>query len=290
MPPHSGRKVSAALDQQPSGFRAERDAAVEAARRAAAAIREHAGAAGERRRKSVNDYVTAADERAQEIIIAHLAGTFPDYDVLAEEGADLADAVPVPEAPRWIIDPIDGTTNFMHAVPPFAVSIALQQDDAIVVGVVLDVSSGELYTAVHGEGAYLDGVPITVSRAQRLRDVVVATGFPYRVFDHLERYGTVLQQVIRASQGVRRHGAASIDLARVAAGRFGAFFETGLRPWDVAAGALLVEEAGGCVTDYSDRAGVEENGFLFGGQILATGGPLHDEMLALLEPMQSVRD
>lgn len=265
-------------------YRAERDAAVRAAHRAAASVREHAGAAGARQRKDLNDYVTEADRRAQALAIEVLTDAFPDYDVLAEEGAALAQEAPVADGHRWIVDPIDGTTNFMHAVPPYAVSIALQREEQIVVGVVLEVSAGDLFAAVRGDGAYLNGAPIAASRAGAMREAVVATGFPYRVFEHLERYGSVLMDVIRSAQGVRRHGAASIDLARVAAGRFGAFFETGLKPWDVAAGSLLVEEAGGRVTDYEDSGS-----FLFGGQILATNGALHGEMLSLVRPMRDVR-
>ena len=285
----SRSSLQASAVRRSSSLRAEHDAAVQAAQQAAVTIRARAGAVDERRQKDVNDYVTQADERAQEVIVAHLTEAFPNYDVLAEEGANLGEASPQSEGPRWIIDPIDGTTNFMHAVPPYAVSIALQRGGEIDVGVVLDVSSDELYTAVRGEGAYLDGAPIAVSQSPAMQDAVVATGFPYRIFDHLERYTAVLRDIIRAAQGVRRHGAASVDLARVAAGRFGAFFETGLRPWDVAAGALLVREAGGRVTDYCGRSVVDGEGFLFGGQILATGGPLHDEMLTFVEELQVVR-
>jgi len=280
----------------PSRFRRERDAAVQAARRAAALVRARAGTAAGRRCKAPNDYVTETDERAQAVIVDHLTEAFPGYDVLAEEHADpAADARPVASGtPRWIIDPIDGTTNFMHALPPYAVSIALQRGTEIVVGVVLEVAGGTLYTAVRGDGAYRDGVPLAVSRAQKMSEAVVATGFPYRTFGHLEGYTDVLGEVIRAAQGVRRCGAASVDLARVAAGGFGAFFETGLSPWDVAAGVLLVEEAGGRVTDYRgrspDESGGDGDGALFGGQVLATGGPLHEPMRAFVEPMQHVRE
>jgi myo-inositol-1(or 4)-monophosphatase len=271
-------------------LRAERDAAVQAARRAAGAVREYAGDAGKRERKSINDYVTEADLRAQERIVTHLTATFPDYVVLAEEGPASDGVSVVPDVPRWIIDPIDGTTNFMHAVPPYAVSIALQRAERIDVAVVLEVAGGALYTATRGGGAYRDGTPVEVSGAAEMGEALVATGFPYRSFGHLDDYVGVLKEVIRTAQGVRRQGAASVDLARVAAGRFGAFFETGLRPWDVAAGALLVEEAGGRVTDYRGRAAVDGEGFLFGGQILVTGGALHEPMLALVEPMREVRD
>ena len=261
-----------------------------AARRAGRFVRSRVGVAGARARKRLNDFVTEADERTQALIVETLADAFPDYGVLAEEGADLGGVATAPERPRWIIDPIDGTTNFMHAVPPYAVSIALQRGAALEVSVVLEVSSGRLYTATRGGGAYCDGTPLAAREAEAMSEALVATGFPFRTFEHLERYGRVLRRVIRAARGVRRHGAAAVDLARVAAGRFGAFFETGLRPWDVAAGALLVREAGGRVTDYRGRASIDGGGFLFGGQIVATGGgALHGDLLALVEDMQDVR-
>ena len=282
--------MSAPQQNDTPRLRAERDAAVRAARHAARFVRSRVGAAGARERKTLNDFVTEADERAQEIITEVLADAFPAYDVLAEEGTDLDGISPVPGRPRWIVDPIDGTTNFMHAVPPYAVSIALQQEGgALAVGVVLEVSSGRLYTATRGGGAYCDGAPLAACPVRAMGEALVATGFPFRTFEHLERYGRVLRRVIRAAQGVRRQGAAAVDLARVAAGRFGAFFETGLRPWDVAAGALLVREAGGRVTDYRGRAEIGGEGFLFGGQIAATGGPLQGELLAFVEDVQDVR-
>lgn len=281
--------MSALQQEEVPRLQAERNAAVRAARRAARFIRSRVGDAGARERKNLNDFVTEADERAQDLITSRLVDAFPAYDVLAEEGADLDGTPPVPERPRWIIDPIDGTTNFMHAVPPYAVSIALQREGALAVGVVLEVSSGRLYTATRGGGAYCDGTPLSARPVRTMSEALVATGFPFRTFEHLERYGRVLREVIRAAQGVRRHGAAAVDLARVAAGRFGGFFETGLRPWDVAAGALLVREAGGCVTDYRGRSAIDGEGFLFGGQIVATGGPLQGELLAFVEDMQDVR-
>lgn len=270
-------------------YQAERDAAVAAARAAARLIRAQTGgqaqqAAAEAARKDVHDFVTETDEAAQHLIVGHLQEAFPSYAVLAEEGAE---ALPkaVADGHRWIIDPIDGTTNFMHGVAPYAVSIALQRGAEVVVGVVLDVASDELFTAVQGGGCYLNGARVEVSPERDLGRALVATGFPYRRFNHVEAYLGVLGRCMRQTRGVRRHGAASVDLARVACGRFGGFFETGLSPWDVAAGTLLVREAGGKVTAYDGMSDP-----VFGAQILATcGGAIHEALQALLEPMRDVR-
>lgn len=185
---------------------------------------------------------------------------------------------------RWIIDPIDGTTNFAHGVPPYAVSIALEHDERVVVGVVLDVARGDLFTAIRGHGAYANGARMQVSHREALNDCLLTTGFPYRSFDHIDAYLAVLKDFFRTTRGVRRPGVASVDLAYVAWGRFDAFFETGLSPWDVAAGMLLVEEAGGAVTDYSDAPRP-----VFARQILASNGHIHAQMLEALRPMQNVR-
>ncbi len=268
-------------------YQAERDAAVAAAQRAARYIRaqDAAAQAAGALRKDVHDFVTATDEAAQRLIVEHLAEAFPSYAVLAEEGTEtLPDATA--DGHRWIIDPIDGTTNFMHGVAPYAVSIALQQGSEVVVGVVLDVASDELFTAVRGGGCYLNGARVVVSPEPELGRSLLATGFPYRRFGHLEQYLDALGRCVRHARGVRRHGAASVDLARVACGRFGGFFETGLQPWDVAAGTLLVREAGGRVTTYDGGAGDP----VFGAQILATNGAIHRALQALLEPMRDVRE
>lgn len=263
----------------------ERDAAVRAAQQAARLIRERAGEVDDRDAdtKGVHDFVTEIDEAAQALIIRVVRQAFPEIDVLAEEGAD-EDALAPSEGPRWIIDPIDGTTNFMHGLPPYAVSIALEVEQESVVGVVLDVARGELFTAVRGGGLYVSGAPAQVSSTRDLDDALLATGFPYRAFDHVDAYLKVLGRFMRTARGIRRGGSASVDLAHVACGRYSGFFETGLRPWDVAAGVLLVEEAGGRVTDYrGERCAV------FGQQILATNGRIHEAMQEVLAPMQDVR-
>lgn len=266
----------------------ERDVAIQAADAAGRVIRGHTGAVdqSQAREKGLNDLVTRVDEEAQRAIIEVLTRSFPEHEILAEEGTETSDIAPVAEGHRWIIDPLDGTTNFMYEVPPYAVSIALQHEDEIVVGVVLDVPNEELFTAVRGGGVRLNGRPVSVSSTGDLSRTLLATGFPYRSYGHVDAYLDVLGTFMRRSRDLRRHGSAAVDLARVAAGRFGGFFETGLNPWDVAAGILLVEEAGGVVTDYQ---GAEGRAPVFEHQIVASNGAIHDDMLAVVEQMDEVR-
>lgn len=266
----------------------EHDAAVEAAHQAAQLIRGRMGQVdpAAAREKGTNDLVTQTDEAAQQTIIRMLRDAFPDYAILAEEGPEEETIRRTAEGHRWIVDPLDGTTNFTYDVPPFAVSIALQREDEIVVGVVLDVPNRELFTAMRGRGLRVSGRPAQVSGVEHLEHALIATGFPYRRFEHTEQYLGVLGAFMRQTRGVRRHGSAAIDLARLAAGRFTGFFETGLNPWDVAAGTLLVEEGGGRVTDYRNRPSPHP---LFERQILASNGAVHDAMLDLLQPMRDVR-
>jgi myo-inositol-1(or 4)-monophosphatase len=262
------------------------EVAVRAARRGAAIIREHAGRLDDVRAKGINDFVTATDEAAQEAIVEILHDAAPEDEIIAEEGADLDTRDSLIEGRRWIVDPLDGTTNFMQQVPPYAVSIALQDDGRIVVGVVLDVPHDELFTAVADHGLQVNGLSTGVTQTADFADAFIATGFPYRRFEHTEQYLAVLEKIIRNTRGVRRHGAAAIDLARLACGRFDGFFETGLRPWDVAAGTLLVREGGGRVTDYRGAGSLTP---LFEQQICATNGPLHDTLLNHVASMKDVR-
>lgn len=270
-------------DEKTGSYDDELRAAVRAAREAGELIRRHAGRIGgmDVRAKGLNDLVTEVDETVQDHIIRTLQETFPDSRFLAEEGEDFSsdDA----GGYQWIIDPIDGTTNFMHGVPPYAVSIALRDGEDLVVGVVLDAAGGELFTATRGGGLFVNGRRRRVSGTNLLEDSLITTGFPYREMAHLEQYLAVLGDFMRRSRGVRRPGSAAVDLAYVAAGRFDGFFETGLKPWDVAAGTLLVEEGGGRVTDYHERPRP-----FFEKQILATNGAIHDQMLEILGPMADV--
>ena len=263
-----------------------RDVAVEAALQAAHLIRTHAGRLREAdiQEKGVHDLVTTVDEASQALITRILRDAFPEDAVLAEEDDDADAMAEAADGYRWIIDPIDGTTNFTHGVPPYAVSIALQREAEVVVGVVLDVATGDLFTAIRGGEAYCNGAPIRVSRRASLGVGLLATGFPYRAYDHVDSYLAVFRRFMEQARGIRRFGSASIDLAYVACGRFDGFYETGLNAWDVAAGTLLVEEAGGRVTDYRNIPNP-----LFAKQILATNGLLHDAMLDILAPMQDER-
>jgi len=260
--------------------------AVKAARRAASVIRDQAGPLTDVRAKGTNDFVTEVDEAAQAAVLETLRGAFPEDRVLAEEGEE-AESVPASiEGRRWIVDPLDGTTNFMHRVPPYAVSIALQENDAILVGVVLDVSHGDLFTAVADHGLQVNGQPASVTKTEALGEALLATGFPYRRFEHTEVYLDVLADILPKSRGVRRHGSAAVDLAWTACGRFDGFFETGLSPWDVAAGILLVREGGGRVTTYTDE---DELTPLFDQQVCATNGRVHAPLRNHLAPMKDVR-
>ena len=262
------------------------ETAVRAARCAAAVIRDQSGSLNNVRAKMRNDFVTETDEAAQAAAVQALRADCPDDRILAEEGEGPASIPAVVDGRRWIVDPLDGTTNFMHQVPPYAVSVALQEDDAIAVGVVLDIPHDELFTAVTGHGLQVNGQPAGVSRTTAFNSAFLATGFPYRRFEHTEIYLDVLADILRDTRGVRRHGSAAIDLARLACGRFDGFFETGLSPWDVAAGILLVREGGGRVTDYHAESGLTP---LFDQQVCATNGHVHEPLLDHLSPMDDVR-
>ncbi|MFK7847155.1 MAG: inositol monophosphatase family protein [Rhodothermales bacterium] len=260
--------------------------AVRAAIQAGHLIKMHAGKIneGQIRLKNVHDLVTEIDEQSQKIIVASLLEAFPDSTIMAEEGDVFSKGNEKVKGLRWIIDPIDGTTNFTHGMPPYAVSIGLEDNGELVAGVVLEVGKWELFTAVKGGGLYVDGVRAGVSSATALSDSLVVTGFPYKHFDHLEAYLSLLGDMLQSARGVRRTGSASVDLAYVAAGRFDGFFETGLMPWDLAAGVLLINEAGGKVTNYAD-----EPNRLFDKQVLATNGKIHTQMLDLVRVMKDIR-
>ncbi len=263
-------------------FRAEKDVAAAVAVQAGLIIQLHAGRLrrGEVWEKGIHDLVTAADLEVQAFIVEQLQRAFPAYGFLAEEGEGQQAFETSGESCRWIIDPIDGTTNFTHGMPPYAVSIALQCGEEIVVGVVYDVARQELFTASRGEGLYVNGVRRQVSKRKALHECLIATGFPYREFSYVDTYLEVLKTFMHRTQGVRRPGAASIDLAYLASGRVDGFFEAGLSAWDVAAGICLIQEGGGMVSDFHGG-----NQYLFGRQIVASNGLIHDEMLTIVEPL-----
>ncbi|QIN81652.1 inositol monophosphatase [Rubrobacter tropicus] len=247
----------------------ELDAAVGAAEAAGDLLREGFGRQRSIRYKGEVDLVTEMDERAEGAIREALLGAFPDHGMLAEEGGSLSGGGDA----RWIVDPLDGTTNYAHGLPVFAVSVALERSGEVVLGVVHDPMRGETFVAEKGLGATLNGEALTPTGEEDLARGLVATGFPYdrnNVPAALELFGTLS---LRA-QGMRRLGAAALDLCYVAAGRLDAYYERGIHAWDVAAGALILEEAGGRITDY--RGGPFE---VEGGELVASNGPLHGTLL-----------
>lgn len=263
-------------------YSAEAEAAIEAAMRAGAYVRAQVGRLGDRavREKGTHDLVTAVDEASQRLILDLLTSAFPTYGRLAEEGdTDVASD----SGYRWIIDPVDGTTNFIHGLPPFAVSIGLEKDAEMVVGVVYEVGRDELFSATRGGGLYLNGRRCRVSTEPDVYRSLITTGFPFRdhTYMHVDAYLGVLGTFMKTCQGVRRPGAAAADLAYVACGRCDGFFEMGLAPWDVAAGALLVEEGGGRVTNFAGHT----EGLVYGRQVLASNGVLHETLQAMVAPL-----
>ncbi|MEN9797820.1 MAG: hypothetical protein RL653_1516 [Pseudomonadota bacterium] len=229
---------------QPAEIEALRRDAEEAARRAGTVLRERFLGPRTVAYKGGIDLVTDADQASEEVILAYLRGRHPDHGVLAEESGAGGEGA----AFRWIVDPLDGTTNYAHRVPHFCVSVAVEGPGGLLAGAILDPLRGELFSAGAGLGAWLDGVPLQASTADRLEQSLLCTGFPYDVRERPDAPLGLFNRIMRRAQGIRRMGAAALDLAWVAAGRYDGFFEFGLKPWDVAAGALLVREAGGVVS------------------------------------------
>jgi myo-inositol-1(or 4)-monophosphatase len=221
--------------------------AVRAARRPGSIINRATlgGGALKIRSKRANDFVTQVDGAAEEAVIDIVRKAYPDHGFIAEESGESS-----PDAEYlWIIDPLDGTTNFIHGFPQYAVSIAVQRRGALEHAVVYDPTKNELFTASKGRGAFLNDRRMRVSKCLKLDDALVGTGFPFKELDRLDLYMKQLRTFMSKSSGVRRAGAAALDLAYVACGRLDAFWELGLAPWDMAAGALLIQEAGGLVAD-----------------------------------------
>ena len=253
-------------------------AAIAAAREAGAVIRAHAGAvaAGSWEEKSPSDFVSFVDRAAEARIAATVAALVPDARLLAEEETP---DVATEEGIVFVADPLDGTTNFLHDFPTYAVSIAVLVDGALRAAAVLDVARDELFTALAGRGAWRDGAPVRVSATTEPSRALVGTGFPFKHRELIEPYIERLPPIMAATAGIRRAGAAALDLAAVACGRFDAFWELRLAPWDMAAGLLLVREAGGVVTDLRGApARVTAGG-------LVAGNPaMHRWLLAQLNP------
>jgi len=228
--------------------------------------------------KQQNDFVTEIDRAAEATIIQTLREVYPSHAILAEESGYSETSGGNPEF-QWIIDPLDGTTNFIHGFPQYAVSIALTHKGVLTQAVVFDPNRNELFTASKGAGAFLNDKRIRVSKRTKLDEALLGTGFPYRMFDHVDAYLAIFKEMTRRCAGIRRPGAASLDLAYLAAGRIDGFWEFGLAPWDMAAGALLIQEAGGLV---SDLAG--ESNYLKTGNIVGGTPKVFNQLLQAIQP------
>jgi len=225
--------------------------------------------------KGAIDLVTEADLAAERLIVERIRSYYPRHAILAEEGGAVVEFERQAEH-KWIIDPLDGTTNYAHGYPCFCVSIALERAGEIVVGVIYDPSRDEMFAAERGEGTTLNGRRARVSNVEDLNSALLCTGFPYDVRDRGD-FARHFTNFIMHAQGVRRDGSAALDLAYVACGRFEGFWEEGLRPWDVAAGALLIEEAGGRVSRYDDSPYD-----VYAPPIMASNGLVHEQMMRVL--------
>jgi myo-inositol-1(or 4)-monophosphatase len=230
--------------------------------------------------KGPKDFVSEVDRAAETAIVETLLDVYPDHAILAEEGT--AKGANAQAENIWIIDPLDGTTNFLHGFPQYCVSIALAQRGTITQGVIYDPVRNDLYTATRGRGAFLNDRRIRVSRRQHLRDCLIGTGFPFRDGSYLDTYLEMMKTMIQHTAGLRRPGAAALDLACVAAGFYDGFWEVGLNPWDIAAGSLLVQEAGGLIGDLQG-----EGEFLHCGQVIAANPKIFAQMVAALAPFRA---
>ncbi len=231
--------------------------------------------------KSANDFVTEVDQRAEEAIIETLLTAYPGHGILAEEsgrthGAKNSEYV-------WIIDPLDGTTNFIHGLPFYAVSIALAFRDQVQQAVVYDPTRNDLFYASKGRGAFLNDKRLRVSKRTRMADSLIGTGFPFRKGDNFKRYVAMFEEVMQACAGVRRPGAAALDLCYVAAGYYDGFFETGLNPWDIAAASLMITEAGGLIGNFTGEAD-----FMYQREVVAGTPKVYGQLVTMLAPYTRV--
>ncbi|TES92855.1 MAG: inositol monophosphatase [Candidatus Cloacimonadota bacterium] len=224
--------------------------------------------------KAKNDFVTKVDKESEECIVRILKEKTPDFDILTEETTPGE----MKGEYKWIIDPLDGTTNYIHSFPFFAISIALEEKGNIVLGLVYDPLRKELFFAEKGEGAFLNDKKISVSKRSKLGECFLATGFPFRAHSYIDGYLKIFKEMFLKSSGVRRAGSAVLDLAYTACGRLDGFWEMKLSPWDVAAGSLIIKEAGGKVSDWEGG-----EGYIFTGNIVGSNGHIHTEMLAIIK-------
>ncbi len=224
--------------------------------------------------KSAHNYVTYVDKNVEEMLVTGLRKVLPQAGFITEEDTDST----VGERFQWIIDPLDGTTNFIHRVPVYCVSIALQENTEIVAGVIYEVNLDECFYAWKGSPAYLNNSEIQISRTINFDTSLLATGFPYYDYGRMEEYLDVFREMMKSTAGLRRLGSAAADMAYVAAGRFDGFYEYGLHPWDVAAGIIIVKQAGGVVTDFKggDNA-------LFGKELICGNRHIHKEMHSIIK-------
>jgi myo-inositol-1(or 4)-monophosphatase len=223
--------------------------------------------------KGLNDFVSYVDKGSEKMLVERLSILLPEAGFQTEEGTIEKTGLKY----CWVIDPLDGTTNFLHGLHPYAISIGLLEHDEVIAGVVYEVSGNETFTAWKDGGAWLNGLPIHVSKASSLADSLIATGLPYSDFDRLDAYMRCLTYFCKHTHGIRRLGSAAIDLAYVACGRYEVFYEYALHPWDIAAGIILVREAGGRISDFS---GVEKK--LTGKEIVAANSSVFSEVLEIV--------
>ncbi len=223
-------------------------------------------------RKGPADFVTEVDRQVEQTIIDILHEAYPDHAFLGEEGGAVGES-----EFQWIIDPIDGTTNFLHGFPMYCTSIALAHKGIVTQAVIYDPVRNDLFTATRGSGAFLNDRRMRVSHETRLDDALIGSGFPYSSMEHQERYLRMLAEVMRKTAGIRRPGSAALDLAYVAAGRYDGFWEMGLKPWDMAAGTLLIQEAGGLVSDLDGN-----NQFLQTGHVVAGNPKIFGQLLPMV--------
>ena len=224
--------------------------------------------------KGFNDFVTDVDKKVETVITQALQAAYPEHNIIGEEQGDLE----ISSDYTWLIDPIDGTTNFMHGFPQFAVSIALQYKKETCLGVIYDPNSHELFTCIKGKGAKRDNKKIRVSAPKTISRSLIGTGFPARNATDIDTYLKVFKDILSQTSGVRRAGSAALDLAYVASGRLNGFWESGLKPWDIAAGMLMISEAGGIVTDFQGQEACPNKG-----EVVAGSAVTHKILLSAIK-------